>query len=63
TSVSALVRDFLRQLGSDRSADTEFERLRRQQNELILRIRSADPGFSSAESISRDALHDRHAIR
>jgi plasmid stability protein len=56
TSVSALVRDHLEKLVS---AETEFERLKRLQDEVIDSIHS----FSAADRLSRDEVHDRDALR
>lgn len=55
SSVSALVRDYLRSL-SDREA--EFSRLEVQQK----RIQAEVEGFSARHNVDRDALHDR-AVR
>lgn len=62
TSVSALVRDFLAGLDDDEGEAARFARLLRQQNELVDRIRTTHAGFSAAENLSREALHDRHAL-
>jgi plasmid stability protein len=56
TSVSALVRDQLEELASE---ETEFERLKRLQDEVIGSIE----GFSAADLLSREELHDRDALR
>jgi len=53
TSVSALVKRFLNELGS---GETEFERLRREEQEIRARITS----FSASENVPRDELYDRH---
>ncbi len=63
TSVSALVKSFLVGLAQGRVPDTEFEGLARQQQEVLARIRREHPDFSAAERLSRDALHDRDALR
>jgi plasmid stability protein len=55
TSVSALVRQFLSQLGAD---ETDFERRKRLQDKVLASIQR----FSARERVSRDELHDR-AIR
>lgn len=60
TTVSALVRGFLERVAEEES---DFDRLQRQQNELIARIRAEHPGFSAAERLTRDELHERHALR
>lgn len=56
TSVSALVRDLLIELAQDES---DFERRRRLQNEVIASIR----GFRAADRLSREEIHDRAAVR
>lgn len=56
TSVSALVRDFLQSLSSEES---EFERRRRLQDEVIETIGS----FRARDRLTRDELHDRNALR
>jgi Family of unknown function (DUF6364) len=53
TSLSALVRKYLEQLGS---GESETERLRRV--EKMLRARITD--FRAADRLARDALHDRN---
>jgi len=55
TSVSALVRNFLNELGT---AETEFERRRRLQDEVLASL----PGFAAADRLTRDEVHDR-AVR
>ena len=61
STVSALVRTFLTQLVEDQ--DEEFDRLARDQKEVIARIRAAHPGFSASERLTRDEVHQRHAVR
>ncbi len=56
TSVSALVRDFLESLGSEES---DFERRRKLQDEVLETIKS----FRARDGLSRDELHDRDALR
>jgi plasmid stability protein len=56
TSVSALVRDHLQKMTS---AETEFERLKQLQDEVIDSIHD----FSAADRLSRDEVHDRDALR
>lgn len=63
TSVPALVKSFLVGLTQGRVPDAEFERLERQQQEVLARIRRKHPGFSAAERLSRDAVHERDALR
>jgi len=58
TSVSALVKGFLTQLAV---GESESERRKRLQNETLAAIRAAQ-SFRAADRLSRDDLHDRHAI-
>lgn len=60
TTVSALVRAFLKRLVAD---DLTFEQLAEEQNALIARIRADHPGFSAADRLTRDEAHERHALR
>lgn len=52
TSVSALVRKFLTELGT---GETEFERLKRLERELAAKITN----FSGSDRLSRDEIHRR----
>ena len=52
TSVSALVKRFLDELGS---GETEFERLKREERTL----RGGIKGFSAGDNLTRNELHDR----
>jgi hypothetical protein len=56
TSLSALVREFLTGLGSE---ETDFERRKRLQREVLASIRR----FSAGHRLERDAAHDRRALR
>jgi hypothetical protein len=56
TSVSALVREFLENLGSEKS---DFERRRRLQDEVLETVKS----FRARDRLSRDEVHDRNALR
>jgi antitoxin component of RelBE/YafQ-DinJ toxin-antitoxin module len=60
STVSALVRHFLTQIVEEGPA---FDRLQREQNDVIARIRSASPGFSAADRLSRTEVHERDAVR
>ena len=55
TSVSALVREFLLQIGEQGEMVTP--------REAIDAIRKANPNFSAADLLSREELHDRDALR
>jgi len=56
TSLSALVRDYLISLSDE---ETEFERRRRLQDEVLATIVS----FRANDRLSREAVHDRRALR
>ncbi len=56
TSVSGLVRDFLKSLSCDES---DFERRRRLQDEVLATVES----FRARDRLSREELHDRDALR
>lgn len=60
STISALVREFLLRLVQE---EPEFERLRREQNEIIARIRKSHPGFSATKRVPRDEVHRRSAVR
>jgi hypothetical protein len=60
TSVSALVRKMLTELAGE---ETTFERLRREEHQLRDRLRSRGAAFRASDRLSRDELHERHAIR
>ena len=53
TSVSALIKRFLAELAS---GETEFERLKRLEQETREQITE----FSASDRLSRDEVHDRH---
>jgi plasmid stability protein len=55
-SVSALVREFLLQLGEEES---DFERRARLQDEILGTIKN----FRAGDRLPRDAAHERHGIR
>ena len=70
TSVSALVRGFLERLvreGADGSGEvggeTEAERRERLLDEVFEEVCATRSGFKAADNVSREALHDRNAIR
>ncbi len=63
TSVSALVKSFLMQLAQGQALETEFDRLKRLQMQTLNRIRARAAGLRTADNLSRDALHDRDALR
>jgi hypothetical protein len=60
TTLSALVRAYLERLTEEEPA---FERLQREQNDLIARIRAEHPGFSATDRLTREQAHRRDAVR
>ncbi len=56
TSVTALVREFLTNLGEDES---DFERRKRLQDEVLASVRR----FSAADRVARSDAHRRRALR
>ena len=56
TSVSALVREFLMKLGNEES---DFERRKRLQDEVLASVRS----FSAGDRLARPEAHRRRALR
>ena len=56
TSVSALVREFLVQLGG---AESDFERRKRLQGEVLATVRR----FRAGDRLTRRQVHERHALR
>ncbi len=64
TSVSALVREYLRSLASEPTpdrvvAETERERRRRLLNEVSEDIRATRRGFKASDNLSREDLYNR----
>jgi Arc/MetJ-type ribon-helix-helix transcriptional regulator len=60
TSVSALVRHALQDLAGE---ETEFERLKRLEREVVARLRARGSRFAGSDRLNRDELHDRDALR
>ena len=63
TSVSALVRDYLKGLACGRLVEKPRERRRRIMNEVFEEIRTTRSGFNSSENVPREALYERRAVR
>ena len=72
TSVSAIVRDFLRSFAVEQTVapeagehvdETEHERRRRLMHEVIRDIRARGGGLRMADNLPREALYDRDALR
>ncbi|MFN7942027.1 MAG: hypothetical protein U0X73_10520 [Thermoanaerobaculia bacterium] len=56
TSVSAMVRDFLAEVGG---RESDFERRRRLQDEVLATVER----FTAGERLRRDEIHERRALR
>jgi plasmid stability protein len=63
TSISALFRNFLLRLTVNEGAETEFERLAREERELFAYLDAQGIGLNPAQNLTRDELHDRDALR
>lgn len=63
TSISALFKNFLVRLTVGEAAESEFQRLAREEQELRAELRARRLGLKTANNLSRDELHDRHALR
>ncbi len=72
TSVSALVRNYLRTLTGNQSKESitmeqarerEFERRRQLMGEVIEDIRATRSGFRAADNLTREELYDRARAR
>ena len=63
SSVSALFRAFLIRLTANEGAETEFQRLEREEEELRAELRARRLSLDPGHNLSRDELHDRHALR
>jgi C4-dicarboxylate-specific signal transduction histidine kinase len=63
TSISALFRAFILRLTHADSAETDFQRLAREELELRAELRTRQLSLNPAHHLSRDELHDRHALR
>lgn len=63
TSISALFKNFLVRLTVNESAETEFQRLAREEQELFAELDAKGIGLNPAYNLTRDELHDRDALR
>jgi hypothetical protein len=63
TSISALFKNFLIHLIHAESAETEFQRLAREELEIFAGLDAKGLGLNPAHNLTRDELHDRDALR
>lgn len=62
-SISALFKSYLVQLTGSDVAETEFQRLEREEKELREELRTRQLSLNPAHHLSREELHSRHALR
>ena len=60
TSVTALVRTFLER---ELAAPSAFESLANEQEAVLDAIAAARQGYAASRRVTRDVVHDRHALR
>lgn len=63
TSISALFKAFIIRLTGSEVAESEFQRLQREEQELRAELRARRISLNPIHNLSRDALHTRHALR
>ena len=63
TSVSALVRDYLADLVQGKVPEPRFDRLMRIQEEIQDEIDTDGGGLRVEDNLTREALHERDALR
>ena len=62
TSISALFKAFLIRLTGGEAAESEFQRLEREEQELRAELRTRRLSLNPAHNLSREELHNRHAF-
>jgi predicted CopG family antitoxin len=62
TSISALFKAFLIRLTGSEAAESEFQRLEREEQELRAELRTRRLSLNPAHNLSREELHNRHAF-
>ena len=62
TSISAMFKSFLVRLTESEGAETEFQRLQREEEELRAELRAQRLSLNPDHNLSRDVLHSRHAL-
>lgn len=63
TSISGLFKSFLIRLTTGEGAETEFQRLAREEEELRAELRIRRLCLSPAHNLTRAELHERDALR
>lgn len=59
--LTTMVLEWLKRLSSD--AEAEFDRLLREEEILREQFRQSGRQFAASDRLTRDELHDRHALR
>lgn len=61
TSLASVVVNFVKQFSG--SGVPEFDRLEKQEESLRQGLRARGAAFSGSDRLTRDELHERHAVR
>ncbi len=62
TSISALFKAFIIRLTGTEAAESEFQRLQREEQELRADLRTRRISLNPVHNLSREELHSRHAL-
>lgn len=62
-NITTSIDDDLRRQARDVSAETEFQRLAREEQELRAELDAKGLGLNPANNLTRDEVHDHHALR
>ncbi|KAB2640334.1 MAG: hypothetical protein DVB25_04160 [Verrucomicrobia bacterium] len=62
TSISAMFKSFLMRLEESEGAESQFQRLQREEAELRTEMRAQRRSLNPAHNLSREELHARHAL-
>lgn len=63
TSISAMFKAYLLRMVHSEGAETDFQRLQREEEELRAELRASRLGLNPAHNLSREELHTRHDFR
>ena len=53
----------MQRITKNHTAESEFQRLEREEKELRAELRQNKQSLSAANNLTRDELHSRHALR
>ena len=62
-NITTSIDDDLRRQARDVSVETEFQRLACEEQELRVELDAKGLGLNPAHNLTRNELHDRHALR